>query len=349
MASLLAPVLGLLEADRLPDSAIRFGIRRLLAARLRREHRRAGSAAAEAFAAELESGPIALETQDANRQHYEVPTEFFRAVLGPHLKYSSALWPDGVADLGGAEQAMLEETFERADLRDGQRILELGCGWGSLTLYMAQRLPGARILAISNSASQQDYIRQRAEELGLRNLELRRADMNHFDPGADGPPFDRVVSVEMFEHMRNYRELFRRISSWVTPSGRLFVHVFCHRELAYPFEDHDDSDWMARHFFSGGLMPSADLLMRFDDRWSLDERWLINGRHYQKTSEAWLANLDGQRDRVRPILEQVYGRDQALRWWVRWRVFFLACAELFGYRQGREWMVAHYRFAPRAA
>ena len=237
---------------------------------------------------------------------------------------------------------MLDLYLERAELADGQEILELGCGWGSLTLYMAERFPGSRILAVSNSASQGEHIRAEARRRGLEGVEVRTVDMNELDTDRR---FDRVVSIEMFEHMRNYALLFERVTGWLQPGGKLFVHIFCHRELAYPFEVTGDDDWMARYFFTGGLMPSADLLPRFQDPLRLEEHWWIPGTHYQRTSEAWLQAMDSHRPELEPIVSEVYGEGQALRWWVYWRVFFLACAELFGYRQGSEWGVAHYRWS----
>ncbi len=337
-------IYALMERDLLPDSAIRFGIRRLLASRLRQEDRGSSVERAnrrDALVAELRQSPIALHTERANEQHYEVPAEFYRWVLGPHRKYSSAFWPAGVETLAAAEEAMLRLSVERAELVDGQDVLELGCGWGSLTLYMAERFPASRIVAVSNSHSQRRYITETAAVRALGNVEVITADMNDFAPDRT---FDRVVSIEMFEHMRNYERLLARIASWLIPGGKLFVHIFCHRELAYPFEVRDASDWMAKYFFTGGLMPSADLLLHFTGPVELEERWLVNGIHYEKTALAWLANMDTHRDEILPVLTSVYGRSEERRWWVYWRVFFLACAELFGYRGGEEWLVAHSRF-----
>jgi len=339
--------LNLLEKDILPDRAVRFGIRRLLSRRLEQEepgNEEAREKRLRQLLQTFENGPIAIETGAANVQHYEVPASFFERVLGPHLKYSSAFWPRGVQDLGAAEAAMLATTVERAELEDGQRILELGCGWGSLTLYMAERFPNARIVAVSNSASQRAFILERAEDRGLENIEVITCDINHFAPDLGTLPFHRVVSVEMFEHVRNHRALLERIHGWLAPGGKLFVHVFCHRRLAYPFEAADDSDWMARYFFTGGIMPSADLLRRVESPFQLEQQWLVDGTHYQKTSEAWLANMDRHRADLKPILAQTYGETESTRWWSYWRTFFMACAELFGYRGGREWLVAHYRF-----
>lgn len=332
----------LLARDLLPDPLIRLGIRRLLAARLRDEDP-GGETELENhlqdFSALLAGGPLAVHTGEANTQHYEVPTEFFEKVLGRRLKYSSAYFADPRQSLDGAEEAMLKLTVERAELVDGHDILELGCGWGSLTLYMAEHFPNSRILAISNSATQKEFIDGRARELGFDHLEVRTVDMRHLQLDRR---FDRVVSVEMFEHMRNYQLLLRRIASWLHPHGKLFVHIFCHRRLAYLFEAKDAGDWMSRYFFTGGMMPSFDLLGRFNDAMEIESQWQVNGTHYAQTSEAWLRNMDRQKREILPILRDVYGARDERRWWVYWRVFFLACAELFAYGDGREWFVGHY-------
>jgi cyclopropane-fatty-acyl-phospholipid synthase len=249
-----------------------------------------------------------------------------------------------VSDLAAAEEAMLALTCERADVRDGQRILDLGCGWGSFSLWAAEKYPAARVTAVSNSRDQGDFIRAEAEKRGFGNLEVLTADVNDFAP--DGT-FDRVVSIEMFEHLKNYGEILRRISGWLAPDGRLFVHIFCHRDLAYHYESEGPDDWMARHFFTGGTMPSFDLLEAFDDHLVVEEKWRVGGFHYRDTCEDWLRLMDSRAGEVRPILARAYGRDQVTRWWVRWRVFFMACAELFAYEGGEQWFVGHYRFAPR--
>jgi cyclopropane-fatty-acyl-phospholipid synthase len=277
----------------------------------------------------------------ANEQHYEVPSAFFEQVLGPRRKYSCCYWPNDVTDLDGAEEAALRLTCERADLADGQTILDLGCGWGSLSLWMAEHLHGARIVAISNSSSQRRYIEAQAAARGLTNLSVVTADMNAFD---SAERFDRVVSLEMFEHMRNWRTLFRRIHGWLRPGGRFFMHVFCHRDTPYLFEDNGEDDWMSRHFFTGGMMPSDDLALRFQDRLSLVRQWRWCGLHYEKTANAWLTNMDSRRDAILPILAECYGADQADLWWQRWRLFFMACAETFGYDGGERWWVSHYLF-----
>ena len=335
---------GLLERDLVPDVLVRAGIRRLLGQRLADESR--GGVEAElgrkrALVASLKKSAIALQTRAANRQHYEVPTEFFQAVLGRRLKYSCAYWTPDTRSLDEAEEAMLALTCERARVADGQRILELGCGWGSLTLYAAERYPDSAITAVSNSRTQREFIESEAKRRGLRNVRVVTADMNEF---CIRDRFDRVVSVEMLEHMRNYEALFARVASWLDSGGLFFTHVFAHKHLAYPFEARDESDWMAQHFFSGGLMPSEDLFSYFSQDLQRVDRWRVSGVHYQKTAEAWLAQMDRRRAEVLPLFASTYGKEQALQWWVRWRIFFMACAEMWGYRGGTEWIVSHSLF-----
>ncbi len=335
------------ERGVVPDLIVRAGIRRLLEARLAEIDDAAPEAAAarsEAFVASMRAAPIALLPHKANEQHYEVPADFYAQVLGPRRKYSSAWWPAGVADLGAAEEAALAATCERAGLADGQRILELGCGWGSLTLWMAERLPASRITAVSNSHSQRAHIEAEAARRGLANVEVVTCNVEQFEPG---DRFDRIVSVEMFEHLRNWPAMFERVAGWLLPRGRFFMHVFVHRGVPYPFEDRDASDWMTRHFFAGGMMPSDDLALRFQDDLALVSRWRWDGTHYARTSEAWLANMDARRAAVWPVLARTYGAESAGLWWMRWRLFFLSCAELFGYDRGRQWWVAHYLFESR--
>jgi cyclopropane-fatty-acyl-phospholipid synthase len=340
-------ILGAVERGWVPDRLVRGGIRRLLRDRLRDEDRgdpEANERAVSEHVRAMREGPVAVATDAANQQHYEVPARFFRAALGPRLKYSSCLFEDGVDDLAAAEEAMLALTCERADLRDGQRVLDLGCGWGSFSLWAAEQYPASRITAVSNSASQREFIEGEAARRGLDNVTVVTCDMNAFDPGAR---FDRIVSIEMFEHMRNWESLFGRVASWLEDDGRFFLHVFCHRDLAYFYEDAGDDDWMARHFFTGGQMPSFDLPRRFDRDLIVERDWKVDGRHYERTLRAWLARQDARREEVLAMFRDVYGAADARRWFERWRLFFLACAELFGYREGSEWFVGHYRLARR--
>jgi cyclopropane-fatty-acyl-phospholipid synthase len=341
----------LAERGLIPEPAIRLGIRSIVRRRLREQS--AHGMPMDRWARQMAESPIALATGAANAQHYEVPADFFRLVLGPHLKYSSAYWPDTARTLGQAEQAMLELTVARADLADGQRILELGCGWGSLSLFMARRFPRARILAVSNSHQQRAWIEARARERGLDHLTVQTADMNTFDPPAR---FDRVVSVEMFEHMRNWQALLARIHRRLEPGGALFVHVFAHVRHAYPFETTGSDDWMGRHFFTGGMMPADNLLPSIAAPFGVEGHWRVDGTHYARTAEAWHDNLLRARREVIEVLRGAMGqggapagRAEATRQFHRWRLFFLACAELFGYHHGTEWLVSHYRLRKDAA
>ncbi|WP_198969041.1 SAM-dependent methyltransferase [Xylophilus sp. ASV27] len=335
------------EQGRLPDAVVRAGIRQLLRERLQEIAADDPARSAEltaAFVEQMRRAPVALVPEKANEQHYELPPAFFHAVLGPHRKYSGCWWPQGVQTLEEAEREALAATCERAGLQDGQDVLELGCGWGSLTLWMAGHYPASRITAVSNSAPQRAFIEAEAQRRGLANVTVLTRDMNSFDAGQ---PFDRVVSVEMFEHMRNWPLLFSRVAGWLRPGGRFFMHVFVHRSVPYAFEERDASDWMSRFFFSGGMMPSDDLAALFQDELRLLRRWRWDGRHYERTANAWLSNMDREHHVVLPILEQTYGRADAELWRQRWRIFFLSVAELFGYEQGREWWVGHYLFERR--
>ena len=344
MSALANNIFSSVERGLLPDALIRAGIRRLSRERLHEISTDNVEQANErlfAMVASMRQSTIALVPELANKQHYEVPAEFFHLCLGLNRKYSSAWWADGVTTLQQAEEAALQQTCEHAELADGQRILELGCGWGSLTLWMAKHYPNSKIVAVSNSFSQRDFIAQEAQRRGLKNIEQHVADMNSFDIASG---FDRVVSVEMFEHMRNWPALMHKVSQWLVADGKFFMHVFCHRSTPYLFEDKESSDWMTRHFFSGGMMPSDDLPLLFQEHLSILRRWRWDGTHYQKTANAWLRNLDNHKGVALPILSAVYGDDDAAIWLQRWRIFFMACAELFGFNNGQEWWVSHYLF-----
>ena len=333
----------LLEKDLLPDWLIRAGIRRLLAQRLKEE--RAGwtePGALKAYAADLRTRSIAEQTQAANDEHYELPTAFFQRCLGSRLKYSGCLYPTGSENLDQAEEAMLRLYVERARILDGQQILELGCGWGSFCLYLAERFPRATITTVSNSRTQKEHIDRIAAERGIKNLTVITCDMNRFE--GEWGRYDRIVSVEMFEHMKNYERLMAGISRWLKPGGMLFVHIFTHDRFAYHFVPAGETDWMARHFFTGGQMPSHNLLKEFQGHLQLVQDWRVNGTHYQKTAEAWLENMDRNRSDIEPLFEATYGKANARKWWAYWRIFYMSCAELWGYKGGSEWIVSHYLF-----
>ncbi len=334
----VAAMTGMAERFVLPDRLLRFGVAQLVG-RTDRALTRVGPEAERRFAAEMAALPIALHTDAANAQHYEVPAAFFGLTLGARRKYSCCLYDGAVCTLDQAEERALSETCAHAELADGQRILELGCGWGSLSLWMAERYPAARITAVSNSASQRAYIEQVAQECGLRNLKVITADMNQF---ATDERFDRVVSVEMFEHMANWRGLLSRVKGWLVPGGKLFVHVFTHRQGAYRFDHDDRADWIAQHFFTGGLMPSHGLIKQFPDLVRCEAEWRWSGAHYARTARDWLANYDREAAAITEVLERVYGAEAGI-WRRRWRLFFLATEGLFGYRDGEAWGVSHYR------
>lgn len=333
--------LDLAERGWVPDFLMRFGIRRLLRARLQEQKNQADRdpTAKTAFYGQLCKEPIAVQTDDANRQHYEMPAEMFRFILGRRLKYSCCLYPSGTESLTQAEEAMLELTCHRAEIRDGMSILELGCGWGSFSLWLAERFPNARIVAVSNSASQKAYIEQQAKQRGLRKITILTENLTNF---SIQERFDRVVSVEMFEHMRNYQLLLNRVAQWLKPEGKLFVHIFCHRYFAYLFETNTDADWMARHFFTGGIMPSRDIFSHFNEHLQVAAEWEVNGNHYAKTCEAWIANQDRNRQEILKVLRNYLPAELVALQYRRWRIFFMACAELFRFSEGEEWKIGHY-------
>jgi cyclopropane-fatty-acyl-phospholipid synthase len=337
-------ILSWTERGLVPDSVIRSGIRQLCRQRLK------DIAAADPeqsarnlndFVRLMDRSPVALVPEVANEQHYEVPPAFFELVMGRHAKYSCCHWGEGVDDLTRAEAEALRITCARAEIEDGMAILDLGCGWGSLSLWIARNYPACSVTSVSNSVPQKHHIESKAAEEGLTNIQVFTADMNVFE--TDGR-FDRIVSVEMFEHMRNYRELFKRIHGWLDDDGRFFMHIFCHRTSAYEFLDQGPSDWMSRHFFTGGIMPSDDLPLRFQDQLQLERQDRWSGKHYERTSNAWLQNMDRHREEIMPIMAGTYGEEAAEQWFQRWRIFFMACAELFGLNEGREWYVGHYLF-----
>ena len=337
----------LTERGMVPDMLIRRGIRSLLCARLDdigSKNCQNMADREQSFIQSMDVAPVAITPGKANEQHYELPADFFCTVLGSHLKYSCGYWESDVHTLDQSEKQALQLTCEHAELQDNMQVLELGCGWGSLTIWMAQRYPGSHITAVSNSSTQRQYILEQVEKLELDNISVITADMNYFDTEHK---FDRVVSVEMFEHMRNYRVLYSRVAKWLSPSGKFFKHIFVNRSCPYAFEDQGSSDWMSRHFFTGGMMPSDDLPLYFQDDMAIDKRWRWNGQHYEKTCNAWLENMDASRDVLWPLFEDTFGKDFAALWWRRWRMFFMACAELFGYDDGQQWWVSHYLFSKR--
>ena len=340
-------IMFLIEKGLIPDILIRFGIRYLVAQRLQEETNtfsKNENHQKDRFISEMVDSPIAINTVDANSQHYELPAEFFNLVLGGYNKYSGCVWEKGIKTLTEAEAESLNIYCERAEILDGMKILELGCGWGSLSLWIATHYPNTQVTAVSNSKIQRQFILNLRDKRGLNNLDVITADMNTFKPDKK---FDRVMSIEMFEHMRNYKILLNRIKSWLNPEGKLFIHIFCHQKYPYFFEKEGLHNWMGRYFFTGGVMPSSDLFTYFKNDLSIEKQWWWDGKHYQKTAEAWLNQMDQKRDAIYPLLKTVYGEKNADCWFQRWRIFFMSCSELFGYKKGNEWGVSHYLFSQK--
>ncbi|KAL4564486.1 hypothetical protein LXL04_028550 [Taraxacum kok-saghyz] len=364
-------MLASLERNLLPDAVIRKLTRLLLAGRLRACFKPTSQEQLQdlmAFVHSLKEMPIAVKTEDAKTQHYELPTSFFNLVLGKNFKYRQlnfkfyfkistqiqhytfnigcikigcCYFRDKLSTLEDAEEAMLEVYCEKSQLKDGHTVLDVGCGWGSLSIYIAQKFPNCQVTGICNSVTQKAHIEDQCGKLGLQNVKVIVADISTFEMEGS---YDRIFSIEMFEHMKNYRDLLKKISSWMKQDGFLFVHFFCHKTYAYHFEDTSEDDWITRYFFSGGTMPSANLLLYFQDDVSVVDHWLVNGRHYAQTSEEWLKRMDKNMASIKPIMESTYGKDSAVKWTVYWRTFFISVAELFGYNNGEEWMVTHYLF-----
>ncbi|MCW5823118.1 MAG: class I SAM-dependent methyltransferase [Cyanobacteria bacterium TGS_CYA1] len=349
-------VYDLIATGMVPDFAIRFGIKQMLAQKLQELKPKDGQNAKDtirAFVKELKQCPIALHTDTANKQHYELPAEFFQTVLGHRLKYSSGYWHQlennslSAEELNKAEDAMLALYLERAQIKDGQNLLDLGCGWGSFSLYAAAKFPASKFTALSNSAVQREFIEKRAKELKIKNLTVITGNIAEVELPEFKSKFDRIVSIEMFEHMKNYELLMRKVALWLKPGGKLFVHIFTHKDYAYHYENKDGNDWLTENFFTGGTMPSDDLLLHFQDDLKIESQWRVDGRHYRNTANAWLKKMDANQTSLESLFKITYGDNSYKQWWNYWRLFFIACAELWGYENGSEWIVSHYLFSSK--
>ncbi len=333
----------LIGSGRLPDFVIRLGIKFLNKRRLQEHYSLSSEIRHEKlkeFMLQLKTGPISVNTKTTNAQHYELPTEFFKIVLGPKLKYSCSYFNSKKDTLAEADENMLNIYLQRAKIKNSDEILELGCGWGSLTVYMATQFPKSKITAISNSSVQKKYIDQLLKKRKIKNVNVITSDFNDF---STQKKFDKVVSIEMFEHIRNYEKAFQKVHSFLKKGGQCFIHIFAHREIAYPFEVKDDSDWMSKYFFTGGTMPSNHLFTYFCHPLKINDHWVVNGKQYTYTADKWLENMDANKERVLKIFQDVY-EDEYKIWYQYWRIFFMSVAELFGYKNGNEWVINHYLF-----
>lgn len=334
-----------LENGYMPDPITRLGIRSLVKQRLNESSKNTANDPQylKNYAQKLKQSPLAIMTDTANKQHYEVPTDFYNLSLGRHKKYSSCYWDQNTKTLEEAEQKALDLSIEHAGVVDGMRVLELGCGWGSLSLELAKRFPHSAITAVSNSKTQKAYIDHQASERGLTNLTVLTRDLgleSNYDFGAE--KFDRVMSIEMMEHLRNYELFFKKVAPSIKEDGKFFIHIFTHKNAPYFFETEGEDNWMGKYFFSGGQMPARDLFDEFNNDLIVEKKWDWNGDHYSKTLEAWLDNTDQEKTRVLSMFKKTYGEGAEVIWYNRWRVFFMSCSELFKYNKGEEWGVTHY-------
>ncbi|AZZ38289.1 SAM-dependent methyltransferase [Bdellovibrio sp. qaytius] len=346
MESVVKLVVRGIDKGLVPDPIIRLGIRNLLKQRLKDMHEqdsKAGGHFINTHANLLRESPLAIMTKQANEQHYEVPTKYYELCLGQHKKYSSCYWDESTTTLEQAEQKALDISIERAEIKDGMRILELGCGWGSLSLELARRFPNSPVTVVSNSTTQKQFIDSKAKERGFKNLTVLTRDLGKEENYNFGDEkFDRVMSIEMMEHLRNYEKFFSLVSKAMKSDAKMFVHIFTHKTTPYYFETEGEDNWMGKYFFSGGQMPARNLFDQFNKNLTVSQKWDWNGTHYQKTLEAWLEKMDQNEDQVRVLFKNTYGAENVELWVNRWRVFYMACSELFGFNGGNEWAVTHY-------